>query len=104
MFAYGVRVMDENENSGAAAEILNDVWNDAQYARATGREGDRTAQLPYGECNRVIEAQLSGRPSPGCACDHRTPIMSSLVFAVNSTMLTATEADEGEAGGEGEVG
>jgi len=34
MLAYGVRVMDEKRKLWRAAEILNDVWNDAQYARA----------------------------------------------------------------------
>jgi hypothetical protein len=35
MLAYGGRVMDEKRKLWRAAEILNDVWNDAQYARTT---------------------------------------------------------------------
>src|SRR6202051_3879080 len=57
MLAYGVRVMDEKRKLWRAAEILNDVWNDAQYARALAE----TAIQKY---NRLIEAQLSGRASP----------------------------------------
>jgi hypothetical protein len=47
MLAYGVRVMDEKRKLWRAAEILNDVWNDAQYARdgdelqVVLRRGDR---------------------------------------------------------------
>ena len=64
MFAYGVRVMDEKRKLWRAAEILNDVWNDAQYARATAENTIERHNSHMEACNRVIEAQLSGRPSP----------------------------------------
>jgi hypothetical protein len=64
MFAYGVRVMDEKRKLWRAAEILNDVWNDAQYARMTAEKAIDRHNSHMEECNRVIEAQLSGRPSP----------------------------------------
>ena len=64
MFAYGVRVMDEKRKLWRAAEVLNDVWNDAQYARATAETAIERHNHHMEACNRVIEAQLSGRPSP----------------------------------------
>src|SRR5579863_1842266 len=64
MFAYGVRVMDEKRKLWHAAEILNDVWNDAQYARATAEDAIGRHNGHMETCNRVIEAQASGRPSP----------------------------------------
>jgi hypothetical protein len=64
MFAYGVRVMDEKRKLWRATEILNDVWNDAQYARATAENAIERHNSHMETCNRVIEAQLSGRPSP----------------------------------------
>ena len=64
MFAYGVRVMDEKRKLWHAAEILNDVWNDAQYARATAEDAIGRHNAHMETCNRVIEAQTSGRPSP----------------------------------------
>jgi hypothetical protein len=64
MFAYGVRVMDEKRKLWHVAEILNDVWNDAQYARAMAEKAIERHNSHMEECNRVIEAQLSGRPSP----------------------------------------
>jgi hypothetical protein len=64
MIAYGVRVMDEKRKLWRAAEILNDVWNDAQYARATAETAIERYNCHMETCNRVIEAQLSGRPSP----------------------------------------
>ncbi len=64
MFAYGVRIMDEKRKLWRAAEILNDVWNDAQYARATAETAIERHSCHMEACNRVIEAQLSGRPSP----------------------------------------
>ena len=64
MFAYGVRVMDEKRKLWRAAEVLNDVWNDAQYARATAETAIERHNHHMQACNRVIEAQLSGRPSP----------------------------------------
>jgi hypothetical protein len=64
MLAYGVRVMDEKRKLWRAAEILNDVWNDAQYARTMAETAIQKHNRHMGECNRVIEAQLSGRASP----------------------------------------
>ena len=64
MLAYGVRVMDEKRKLWRAAEILNDVWNDAQYARALAERAIQKYNRHMEECNRVIEAQLSGRASP----------------------------------------
>jgi len=64
MFAYGVRVIDEKRKLWRAAEILNDIWNDAQYARATAETAIERYNCHMETCNRVIEAQLSGRPSP----------------------------------------
>ena len=64
MLAYGVRVMDEKRKLWRAAEILNDVWNDAQYARALAETAIQKYNRDMEECNRVIEAQLSGRASP----------------------------------------
>ena len=64
MLAYGVRVMDEKRKLWHAAEILNDVWNDAQYARATAEDAIGRHNAHMETCNRVIEAQASGRPSP----------------------------------------
>ena len=64
MLAYGVRVMDEKRKLWRAAEILNDVWNDAQYARALAETAIQKYNRHMEECNRVIEAQLSGRASP----------------------------------------
>jgi hypothetical protein len=64
MFAYGVRVMDEKRKLWHAAEILNDVWNDAHYARATAEDAIGRHNTHMETCNRVIEAQTSGRPSP----------------------------------------
>jgi hypothetical protein len=64
MLAYGVRVMDEKRKLWRAAEILNDVWNDAQYARALAETAIQKYNKHMEECNRVIEAQLSGRASP----------------------------------------
>jgi len=40
------------------------VWNDAQYARAVAEKAIEKHNEHMGECNRVIEAQLSGRASP----------------------------------------
>jgi hypothetical protein len=56
--------MDGKRKLWRAAEILNDVWNDAQYARATAEKAIERHNSHMEECNRVIEAQLSGRPSP----------------------------------------
>ena len=77
MFAYGVRVMDERRKLWRAAEILNDVWNDAQYARAVAEKAIEKHNEHMGECNRVIEAQLSGRASPAAleATDARNELI-----------------------------
>jgi hypothetical protein len=64
MFAYGVRVMDEKRKLWHAAEILNDVWNDARHARATAHEAITRHNSHMEACNRVIETQSSGRSSP----------------------------------------
>ena len=64
MFAFGVRVMDEKRKLWHAAEILNDVWNDAQYARATAEDAIGRHNAHTETCNRVIEGQASGRASP----------------------------------------
>ena len=64
MLAYGVRVMDEKRKLWRAAEILSDVWNDAQYARAMAETAIQKHNRHMGECNRVFESQLSGRASP----------------------------------------
>jgi hypothetical protein len=64
MLAYGVRVMDEKRKLWRAAEILTDVWNDGEYARATAHSAIEKFNGHMQECNRVIEAQVSGRPSP----------------------------------------
>jgi len=64
MLAYGVGVMDEKRKLWRAAEILNDVWNDAHYARAMAETAIQKYNRHMEECNRVVEAQLSGRASP----------------------------------------
>jgi hypothetical protein len=64
MLAYGVRVMDEKRKLWRSAEILTDVWNDGEYARATAHSTIERFNAHMRACNRVIEAQLSGRPSP----------------------------------------
>ena len=64
MLAYGVRVMDEKRKLWRAAEILTDVWNDGEHARATAHSAIEKFNGHMQECNRVIESQLSGRPSP----------------------------------------
>jgi hypothetical protein len=76
MLAYGVRVMDEKRKLWRAAEILNDVWNDARFARTMTETAIQKYNLHTEECNRVIEAQLSGRASPAAleATDARTEL------------------------------
>jgi hypothetical protein len=64
MMAYGVRVMDEKRRLWHAAEILTDVWNDSELARATAWTAIERHNRHMQECNRVIEAQLGGRSSP----------------------------------------
>jgi hypothetical protein len=64
MLAYGVRVMDDKRRLWRAAEILTDVWNDSELARANAQAAIEKHNRHMRECNRVIEAQLSGRSSP----------------------------------------
>ena len=65
MFAYGVRVMDEKRKLWHAAEILTDVWNQEQYSQSVAQTATERYNRHMLDCNRVIEAQVSGRPSPG---------------------------------------
>ena len=64
MLAYGVRVMDEKRRLWRAAEILTDVWNDGEYARGMAQSAIEKFNSHMHECNRVVESQISGRPSP----------------------------------------
>jgi hypothetical protein len=63
MTAYGVRVLDEKRKLWRAAEILTDVWNQDQYSRAIAHAAVERHNRHMLECNRVVEAQFSGRPS-----------------------------------------
>ena len=65
MVAYGVRVMDEKRKLWHAAEILTDVWNQEQYSQSVAQTATERYNRHMLDCNRVIEAQVSGRPSPG---------------------------------------
>ena len=101
MFAHGVRVMDEKRKLWRAAEILNDVWNDAQYARATAEKAIDRHNLHMEECNRVIEAQLSGRPSPAAlettdAKNELTRVRSELDSVESDRKLLKAKLDEKE--------
>jgi hypothetical protein len=64
MLAYGVRLIDEKRRLWRAAEILTDVWNDAELARMAAQAAIEKHNGHMLECNRVIEAQISGRASP----------------------------------------
>jgi len=64
MVAYGVRLIDEKRRLWRAAEILTDVWNDGELARVAAQAAIERHNGHMLECNRVIEAQLGGRPSP----------------------------------------
>jgi len=64
MMMYGVRVLGEKRKLWRAAEILTDVWNQDQYSRAVAAAAVDKHNRHMEECNRVVEAQLSGRPSP----------------------------------------
>src|SRR5258707_13609299 len=55
MLAYGVRVMDEKRKLWRAAEILNDVWNDAQYPRALAETAFQKPKGHMKEGNRRVE-------------------------------------------------
>ena len=101
MFAYGVRVMDEKRKLWRAAEILNDVWNDAQYARATADTAIERHNRHMEACNRVIEAQLSGRPSPAAlettdARNELTRVRAELDSVDSERKLLKAKLDEKE--------
>ena len=63
MLMYGVRVLDERRKLWRAAEVLTDLWNQDQYSRAQAAAAVEKHNSHMADCNRVIEAQLSGRPS-----------------------------------------
>ena len=101
MFAYGVRVMDEKRKLWRAAEILNDVWNDAQFARATAETAIERHNRHMEACNRVIEAQLSGRPSPAAlettdARNELTRVRGELDSVDSERKLLKAKLDEKE--------
>ena len=101
MFAYGVRVMDEKRKLWRAAEILNDVWNDAQFARATAETAIERHNRHMEACNRVIEAQLSGRPSPAAlettdARNELTRVRTELDSVDSERKLLKAKLDEKE--------
>jgi hypothetical protein len=101
MFAYGVRVMDEKRKLWRAAEILNDVWNDAQYARAMAENAIERHNSHMEACNRVIEAQLSGRPSPAAlettdARNELTRVRGELDSSDSERKLLKAKLDEKE--------
>ena len=63
MLMYGVRILDERRKLWRAAELLTDVWNQDQYSRALAAAAVDKHNAHMAECNRVIETQLTGRPS-----------------------------------------
>jgi len=63
MLMYGIRVLDERRMLWRAAELLTDVWNQDQYSRVVAAAAVEKYNAHMAECNRVIEMQLSGRPS-----------------------------------------
>ena len=63
MSAYGVRELGEKRKLWRAAEILTDVWNDAEQARTVAQRAIEKHNRHMQECNRVVEAQVSGRSS-----------------------------------------
>jgi len=63
MLMYGVRVLDEKRKLWRAAELLTDVWNQDQYSRAVTAAAVEKHNAHMAECNRVVETQLTGRPS-----------------------------------------
>lgn len=75
--AYGVRAIDEKRRLWHAAEILTDVWNDSELARAHARAAIDKHNQHVRECNRVAESQASGRSSPAAleAEDARAELM-----------------------------
>ena len=63
MLMYGVRVLDERRKLWRAAELLTDVWNQEQYSCAVAASAVEKYNAHMADCNRVIETQLTGRPS-----------------------------------------
>ena len=47
-----------------AAEILTDIWNDSELARANAHAAIEKHNHHMQDCNRVVEAQASGRSNP----------------------------------------
>ena len=64
LVAFGVRIMDEKRKLWHAAEILTDVWNQEQYSQFVAQTATERFNRHMLDCNRVIEAQVSGRASP----------------------------------------
>jgi chromosome segregation ATPase len=63
MLKYGVRVLNERRKLWRAAELLTDIWNQDQHSRSLAAAAIEKYNGHMAECNRVVEAQLSGRPS-----------------------------------------
>jgi len=63
MLMYGVRVLGERRKLWRAAELLTDTWNQEQYSRAVAAAAVEKYNAHMADCNRVIETQLTGRPS-----------------------------------------
>jgi hypothetical protein len=63
MLMYGVRVLNERRKLWRAAEVLTDIWNQDQHSRSLAADAIEKYNGHMAECNRVVEAQLSGRPS-----------------------------------------
>jgi len=63
MSAYSVHVLGEKRKLWRAAEILTDVWNESEQMRIRAREAIDKHNRHMQDCNRVVEAQISGRPS-----------------------------------------
>jgi hypothetical protein len=63
MLMYGVRVLDERRKLLRAAELLTDIWNQDQYSRSVAAAAVEKHNAHMADCNRVVENQLTGRPS-----------------------------------------
>ena len=63
MLMYGVRVLNERRKLWRAAELLTDIWNQDQHSRSVAAVAVEKYNGHMAECNRVVETQLSGRPS-----------------------------------------
>ena len=63
MLMYGVRVLDERLKLWCAAEVLTDLWNQDQYSRVLTAVAVEKYNGHMADCNRVIESNISGRPS-----------------------------------------